>query len=78
MALEALLAEQPGERWSKARLARAAGVSPHGGIDEHVAGFVSIGLIERRDGAYALTDPPPAYLASLVALLAELNRLPDA
>ncbi|HST40087.1 MAG TPA: hypothetical protein VLK58_11285 [Conexibacter sp.] len=76
MALEALLAE-PGEAWSKARLARAAGVSPHGGIDEQVDGFVRIGLIERRDGGYALADPPPAYAATLAALLRELERLPD-
>jgi hypothetical protein len=60
-----------------AKLARAAGVSPHGGIDEHVEGFVSIGLLEARDGGYALADPPPAYLASLVALLGELSALPD-
>jgi hypothetical protein len=77
MALEALLAEQPGERWSKARLARAAGVSPHGGIDEHVEGFVQIGLIEARDGGYVLTDPPPPYRDSLAALLSELHVLPD-
>ena len=77
IALEALLAEGPGESWSKARLARAAGVSPHGGIDEHVAGFVDIGLLERRGGGYGLADPPPPYLDSLARLLRELRRLPD-
>lgn len=77
MALEALLVEQPGARWSKARLARAAGVSPHGGIDEHVEGLVRIGLLERRDGGYAVADPPPPYLDSLATLLAEVRRLPD-
>lgn len=77
IALEALLAEGPGESWSKARLARAAGVSPHGGIDEHVAGFLDIGLLERRGGGYGLADPPPPYLDSLTKLLRELRRLPD-
>lgn len=77
MALEALLSDEPGTRWSKARLARAAGVSPHGGIDEHVDGFVRIGLLQRRDGGYALADPPPPYLASLGQLLAQLHELPD-
>jgi hypothetical protein len=77
MALEALLAAPTGEAWSKARLARAAGVSPHGGIDEQVDGFVRIGLLERRDGGYALAEPPPAYAATLVTLLRELERLPD-
>lgn len=77
MALEALLAGDSGEEWSKARLARAAEVSPNGGIDEHVEGFVQIGLIELRDGRYALKDPPPPYLESLGALLSELSQLPD-
>jgi len=77
MALEALLSAEPGARWSKARLARAAGVSPHGGIDEHVDGFVRIGLLERRDGGYALAEPAPAYLASLQTLVAQLRQLPD-
>lgn len=78
MALEALLSAEPGARWSKARLARAAGVSPHGGIDEHVDGFLRIGLLERRDGGYALADPAPPYLASLMALVSQLAELPDA
>lgn len=77
MALEALIADRSGEPWSKARLARAAGVSPHGGIDEQVDGFVAIGLLERREGGYALADPPPPYLRSLSRLLRELERLPD-
>lgn len=77
MALEALLAGEPDARWSKAALARAAGVSPHGGIDEHVDGFLRIGLLERRDGGFALADPAPPYLASLGALLASLGQLPD-
>ncbi|MDO8212387.1 hypothetical protein [Conexibacter sp. CPCC 206217] len=77
MALEALLSEPPGERWSKARLARAAGVSPHGGIDEHVEGFVRIGLLEQRDGGYFMKDPPPPYRDSLAALLTQLETLPD-
>ncbi|MBB4662314.1 hypothetical protein [Conexibacter arvalis] len=77
MALEALLSAEPGAQWSKARLARAAGVSPHGGIDEHVDGFVRIGLLERRDGGYALAEPAPPYLASLEALVSQLHALPD-
>jgi len=76
LALEALLRAQD-ERWSKAALTRAASVSPHGGIDEHLAGFIRIGLVVERDGAYALADPPPAFVGSLAALLTALGGLPD-
>jgi hypothetical protein len=76
LALEALLAD-PGRRWSKAALARAAGVDPHGGIDEHVAGFASIGLVVREDGGYVLAEPLPPFAVALRALLGELRGIPD-
>ena len=75
---EALLRDDPHRAWSKADLARAAGVSPKGGIDEHVAGFVRIGLVEPRDRGYALADPPPPYVPSLKRLLVQMAALPDA
>lgn len=75
--MEALLAAGSARTWSKADLARAADVSPHGGIDDHVQGFLRIGLVEIRDGGYALTDPPPEYVRSLAGLLSELQTLPD-
>jgi hypothetical protein len=76
LALEALL-EQPARRWSKAGLARAAEVSPHGGIDEHVDGLLRIGLLVRDDAGYGIADPPPPYLPALVELLRELKDVPD-
>lgn len=76
LALEALLAE-PGRRWSKAALARAADVSAHGGIDEHVAGLVRIGLLERHHSGYVLADPLPPYARSLATLLRNLHQVPD-
>src|SRR3954451_17412044 len=77
LALEALLAGDAKTRWSKAQLARAAGVSPHGGIDEQVNGLVRIGLLEPRDGGYRLADPPVGYLDSLSQLLTDLGQLRD-
>lgn len=76
LALEALFAE-PDRRWSKAALARAAEVSPHGGIDEHVAGFTRIGLLTDDGDGLRLADPMPAYAASLRGLLGELQRVRD-
>jgi hypothetical protein len=76
LALEALLRD-PDRSWSKADLARAADVSPKGGIDEHLAGFVRIGLVEPRDRGYRLADPPPPFMPSLRRLLGELTALPD-
>jgi len=42
-----------------------------------LAGFIRIGLVVERDGAYALADPPPAFVGSLAALLTALGGLPD-
>lgn len=76
LALEALFAA-PGQQWSKAALARAAEVSPHGGIDEHVEGLTRIGLLERDGRGYRLAEPLPPYAASLGALLRELGGVRD-
>ena len=65
----------PARGWTKADLARAAGVSTKGGVDEHVAGFASIGLLQQRDGRwFARTDTRLA--AALRAVLRELEALP--
>jgi hypothetical protein len=50
--------EPPDGGWSKAALARQAGVSPNGGIDEHVAGLASLGLLTVRDRRW---HPGPAH-----------------
>jgi hypothetical protein len=64
-------------RWSRAALARAAGVDPHGGIDEHVAGFATIGLLVREDRHYLLAEPLRDFVGALRALLGELHAVPD-
>ena len=65
----------PEEGWTKADLARAAGVSTKGGVDEHVAGFASIGLLHQRAGRWhARADTRLA--AALRDVLRELEALP--
>ena len=51
--LREVLAEPPPEDgWTKADLARRVGLSPKGGVDEHVAGFASLGLLDERGGRW--------------------------
>ena len=51
--LGTVLRVRPTERgWTKAELARAAGVTTKGGVDEHVAGLASLGLLQSRDGRW--------------------------
>lgn len=47
-----LLGPAPAAGWTKADLARAAGLSVKGGVDEHVAGFATLGLLESRGGRW--------------------------
>jgi hypothetical protein len=49
---EVLLAREPEEGWTKAELARRVGVSPKGGLDEHVAGLARIGVLRERGGRW--------------------------
>ena len=58
-------------------LARAAHVSPNGGIDEHVAGLTRIGLLVRDGRGFRLADPLPSFASSLGELLDELQRVRD-
>jgi hypothetical protein len=61
--------------WTKRGLALATGVSPNGGLDEHVAGLARLGLLEQRDRRW---HPGPARdLGDAVTrVLAELDALP--
>lgn len=68
----------PSEGWTKKELAIAAEVSPNGGVDEHVAGFVTLGLLERTpEGRYRRADPLPAVAGDLRRLLRRVDALPD-
>lgn len=65
----------PAEGWTKADLARTAGLSTKGGVDEHVAGFASLGLLQQRDGRW-FPRAQTRLAAALRDVLAELETLP--
>ena len=72
---ELLSGTGPREGWTKAGLARAVGLSPNGGVDEHVAGLAALGLLEERGGRWhPHTDTRLAR--ALGEVLRELERLP--
>jgi hypothetical protein len=71
VALETLLAD-PQRNWSKADLARAVGVSPHGGIDEQIAGLSRLGLLAEDGRGWRLADPDGPLVKSLKRLLRQL------
>jgi hypothetical protein len=67
----------PAAGWSKTELAAIAGVSEHGGVDEHVAGLVAIGLLERRGRRLVLVSPRPGLAGALSSVVRELRHVPD-
>ena len=72
---EVLGGPAPTGGWTKADLARAAGLTTKGGVDEHVAGFAAIGLLHHDAGRWhARADTRLA--AALRDVLAELEALP--
>lgn len=73
--LAAVLFEQPPEEgWTKADLARAAGVSVKGGVDEHVAGLASLRLLRRDDRRWR-PEPTTGLARALRQVLTELDEL---
>jgi hypothetical protein len=69
-----LLHPAPADGWTKADLARSAGLSVKGGVDEHVAGFASLGLLEDRSGRW-FPAPPTGLARALRTLLRELDAI---
>jgi len=65
----------PQSGWTKADLARAAGVTTKGGVDEHVAGLASLGLLEPVAGGRWRPPERSALGAALRRVLAELDRI---
>ena len=72
---EVLGSAAPDEGWTKADLARSAGLSPKGGVDEHVIGFAAIGLLQQRDGRW-FPRAQTRLARALRDVLRELETLP--
>lgn len=68
----------PKTGWSKTELAVIAGVSEHGGVDEHVDGLVAIGLLKRSGRRLAPVSPRPPLASALSSVVRELRHVPDA
>ncbi|MFL5843095.1 MAG: hypothetical protein ACJ762_00280 [Solirubrobacteraceae bacterium] len=65
----------PDRGWTKADLARASGVSTKGGIDEHVDGLASLGLLQQREGRW-FPRAQTRLAGALRDVLSELETLP--
>jgi hypothetical protein len=73
--LGVILAEPaPAAGWTKADLARAVGLSPNGGVDEHVAGLAALGLLA-QDGGRWRPGRRRGLATALRRVLSELDRL---
>jgi hypothetical protein len=72
-----LHAEPPNAGWTKSEIAFESGVSKHGGVDEHVDGLVALGLLKERDGRYVPGNPAGVLHLRLLALIDELERVPE-
>src|SRR3954468_18094737 len=69
-----LAGPEPAHGWTKADLARAAGVSTKGGVDEHVAGLAALGLLAQEHGRWRPLRAG-GLAAALRRVLAELERI---
>ena len=74
-----LRAPCPEEGWSASDLARFAGrASPHGTIDDHLAGMVQLKLLVKEGDRFKRHRPEPVVAQRLDSLLRSLDRLPNA
>jgi hypothetical protein len=66
----------PADGWSKAGLERACDVSV-GGLDDHLANLVGLGLLELDAGRFTAVRPLPPLGRALRAALRSSDRAPD-
>ena len=70
-----LVRPAPAAGWTKADLAREAGVSTKGGVDDHVAGMTALGLlVAGADGRLRPGERTP-LAAALRRVLSEIDRI---
>jgi hypothetical protein len=67
----------PREGWTKAQIAAACDLSPHGGATHNVDGLVALGLLSEEQGRYRPVGLEVALLSRVAAVLDELERVPD-
>jgi hypothetical protein len=67
----------PAAGWTKTQLAKAADVSPNGGVDAHVDALESLGLLETRKRRIHVPARRSDLADALARLLDLLAPLPD-
>lgn len=78
LALRFVLHAEPVDTgWTKSEIAAQCAVSKNGGIDEHIDGLVALGLLREHSGRYAPGDPASALRARVLALIDELEHVPE-
>jgi hypothetical protein len=78
LALHFVLHATPSDAgWTKSAIAERCGVSKNGGADEHIRGFVALGLLSEHGGRYWPGDPASALGGRVAALIDELEHVPD-
>jgi hypothetical protein len=61
----------------KSEIAEQSGVSKNGGVDEHIDGFVALGLLREQAGRFRPGDPAAALYACVLELIEELEHVPE-
>src|SRR3954454_17206474 len=79
-----LVSPAPPAGWTKADLARAAGVTTKGGVDDHVAGLAALGLLQdgpdgrwRPGESRRLAAALRRVLSEIDEVLPALDRIPS-
>lgn len=73
--LEHLIAEE-GRAWTQTELADAAGLTPKGSVDEHLAALRQLKLVSRRGGVYRVNEAHE-LVEPLRGILAVTDSLPN-
>src|SRR4051794_37958482 len=71
-----LRSESAPEGWTKSDLAREIGVSPHGGVDNHLDALERIGLVHRAGTRFRSVRPPPRLALQIQQVLETLESVP--
>lgn len=63
--------------WTKSDIAESCGVSKNGGADEHIRGFVALGLLRKQGGRYWPGATANGLGGRVAKLIDELEHVPD-
>lgn len=73
----AIAGRSPRDGWNKTELAALAEVTPNGGVDEHVAGLVAVGLLDGQEGRWCVPAPRPPLAGAVARVVGLLGGFSD-